>query len=148
MSTENDYSVQKQGPRKAFAANQLQHMCQMNIDDEPQFVRATGIICTLGPASREVPMLKKMIKCGLNIARLNFSHGTHEYHAQTIKNVRQAVKELNEESEWKYNIAIALDTKGPEIRTGLIKGSATGEVNLTAGSKVNTFSPSNKTLPI
>ena len=132
------YSVQKQGSRlNAIAANQLEHMCAMSIDQDPQFVRATGIICTLGPASRDVPKLKEMIQSGMNIARLNFSHGTHEYHAQTIANVRQAVAELNEVNEWGYSIAIALDTKGPEIRTGLIEGSATGEVNLTAGSKVS-----------
>ncbi|XP_075241017.1 pyruvate kinase PKM-like isoform X2 [Convolutriloba macropyga] len=135
----------KQGPHGLRAPNQLEHICQLDIDQEPQFVRATGIICTLGPASREVPKVKQMIQCGMNVARLNFSHGTHEYHAETIKNVRQAVEELNKETEWNYNIAIALDTKGPEIRTGLIKGSATGEVTLIAGKKIKvTLDPANR----
>jgi pyruvate kinase len=132
------YSVQKQGQTSKLeaATSQLGHMCRLTIDNEPQYVRATGIICTLGPASREVPKLKEMIKSGMNIARMNFSHGTHEYHAGTIANVRQAVAELNKESEIDYNIAIALDTKGPEIRTGLIKGSGSGEVTLVTGNKI------------
>ena len=73
--------------------------------------------------SRDVPKLVEMMKAGMNIARLNFSHGTHEYHAGTIANVREAVQVYSQElglSE--HSIGIALDTKGPEIRTGLLEG--------------------------
>jgi pyruvate kinase len=75
----------------------------------------TKIICTLGPSTQSVETIKKLLLAGMNVARLNFSHGSHEYHAQTIANVRKACAELD------MVCAIMLDTKGPEIRTGKLK---------------------------
>jgi pyruvate kinase len=74
----------------------------------------THIICTLGPVSRDVQIIEKMLKAGMNIARFNFSHGTHEYHQETLDNVRVACKNLG------TRCGILLDTKGPEIRTGML----------------------------
>jgi len=76
----------------------------------------------LGPASVAVETLEEMIDSGMNVGRLNFSHGSHEYHANTIKNLRQAAENYGKKIGVYSPLAIALDTKGPEIRTGLLEG--------------------------
>ncbi|MBR3841419.1 MAG: pyruvate kinase [Erysipelotrichales bacterium] len=77
--------------------------------------RKTKIICTLGPASNTPEMLGKMIDAGMDVARLNFSHATHEEHLARIEMLRKVVKEKD------ANVGILLDTKGPEIRCGLME---------------------------
>jgi len=69
-----------------------------------------------------VETLEEMIDSGMNVGRLNFSHGSHEYHANTIKNLRQAAENYGKKIGVYSPLAIALDTKGPEIRTGLLEG--------------------------
>jgi pyruvate kinase len=78
-------------------------------------MRKTKIVCTIGPASESLETLKKLINAGMNVARLNFSHGDYEEHGNRIKNIRQACQETGK------TVAILLDTKGPEIRTGKLK---------------------------
>ncbi|XP_028650922.1 pyruvate kinase PKM-like isoform X1 [Erpetoichthys calabaricus] len=131
-----DSFIQRQQLDAAMADTFLEHMSLLDIDQEPIVARNTSIICTIGPASRSVEKLQEMIKAGMNIARLNFSHGSHEYHAGSIKNIRQARESLTSDPLYYRPVAIALDTKGPEIRTGLVRGEDSGEVELVKGAKV------------
>ncbi|WP_339316277.1 pyruvate kinase [Paenibacillus sp. FSL R10-2734] len=78
-------------------------------------MRKSKIVCTIGPASESLENIKKLILAGMNVARLNFSHGDFEEHGARIQTIRQASKELNK------TVAILLDTKGPEIRTGKLE---------------------------
>ena len=73
-------------------------------------MRKTKIICTIGPASESEETLKQMCLAGMNVARLNFSHGTHPEHQQKIDRIKKVREELG------LPIAIMLDTKGPEYR--------------------------------
>ncbi len=88
--------------------------------------KKTKIVCTIGPASEKKEVLRNLINNGLNVCRLNFSHGNYEEHGERIK----VIKELRE--EMKKPVAILLDTKGPEIRTGKF---ADPEVLLEEGQK-------------
>lgn len=78
-------------------------------------MRKTKIICTIGPASESEEILEQMCLAGMNVARLNFSHGTHEEHLEKIKTIRKVREKLN------LPIAIMLDTKGPEYRIKTFK---------------------------
>lgn len=80
-------------------------------------MRKTKIVCTIGPASESIDKLKQLIDAGMNVARLNFSHGDFDEHGQRIKNIKKAAADANK------SIAILLDTKGPEIRTRKFKNN-------------------------
>ena len=73
-------------------------------------MRKTKIVCTIGPASKDEKVLREMLLSGMNVARINFSHGTHEEHKETIETFRKVRDQLG------YPAAVLLDTKGPEIR--------------------------------
>lgn len=90
-------------------------------------MRRTKIVCTIGPTSEEKETLRALVQAGMNVARLNFSHGSHEEHLRRIKTIREVEQEMG------TKVAILLDTKGPEIRTGILKE---GQVQLEAGKKI------------
>ncbi|KAL3674715.1 hypothetical protein V7S43_000650 [Phytophthora oleae] len=78
--------------------------------------RKTKIICAIGPASWSVEMLGQLLDAGMNVARLNFSHGDHELHKRSLSNLREAMA-----ARPGCHCAVLLDTKGPEIRSGFLK---------------------------
>ena len=89
-------------------------------------MKKTKIICTLGPSSDTEEVLTKMIQAGMNVARLNFSHGTHEEHLQKMNTVKKVRDKLH------VPLPILLDTKGPEFRIGTFKD---GKITLHAGDE-------------
>lgn len=90
-------------------------------------LRKVKIVCTIGPASEDYDTLKSLVKAGMNVMRLNFSHGSHEEHTAKMETMRKINRELG------TNVAIMLDTKGPEIRTHTFEF---GGVTLMKGSMV------------
>jgi pyruvate kinase len=89
-------------------------------------MRKTKIVCTIGPASNSEEMLRGLCLAGMNVARLNFSHGTHEEHGIVINRIKKVRKELS------LPIAIMLDTKGPEYRIGMFED---GKITLADGDE-------------
>merc|ERR1712241_268287 len=129
--------VPRQQGAAAGASTTVDYQSELHIMSRAARVLLSGIVCTIGPVSREPDFLVDMIAAGMNIARMNFSHGTHEYHGQTIANVRKAVEKFNSERGYDPCIAIALDTKGPEIRTGILEGDdGRKEVTLEMGAQI------------
>ena len=135
-----------------MTTSQVEFVSNLNMYSTANKMRLSGIVCTIGPVSREPATLLELIENGMNVARMNFSHGyavkrnvetrlkslgpdniptkmcvlrSHEYHAQTMENCRTAAKMYKEKHGVDPNLAIALDTKGPEIRTGLLEGVST-----------------------
>lgn len=88
-------------------------------------LKKTKIVCTLGPSSETPEKLEAMIQAGMNVARFNFSHGSHDEHKGRIEAVRAAAQKMQRP------IALMLDTKGPEIRLGLFKN---GSIEMKAGA--------------
>lgn len=89
-------------------------------------MRKTKIVCTIGPASEKEEIFRELVNSGLNVARLNFSHGNHEEHKERIDTIKKVRQELGR------SIAIMLDTKGPEIRT---RDFENGAVELVSGQE-------------
>jgi pyruvate kinase len=90
-------------------------------------MKSTKIVCTLGPASREPDVLDALIRAGMDVARLNFSHGSHEEHERMCRRLREAALRSGRE------IGVLQDLPGPKIRVGLLPG---GKLELTTGQEV------------
>ncbi|MDD4160686.1 MAG: pyruvate kinase [Synergistaceae bacterium] len=93
--------------------------------------RKVKIVCTMGPACWEEETISELVISGMNVARLNFSHGDYESHTRTINNVRKV------EDKLRRPVATLLDTKGPEIRTGMLADHR--KVQLVSGSEFSLF---------
>ncbi len=93
-------------------------------------MKKTKIVCTIGPASQDKEVLTSLIKAGMNVMRLNFSHGDHEEHLAKVKTLREINAELG------TNVAFMLDTKGPEIRTGSFGADQNTKMSFTKGDKI------------
>ncbi|CAO3613822.1 unnamed protein product [Cunninghamella blakesleeana] len=102
---------------------------EMDINIKPHTVRKSSIIATIGPKSNSVEVITQLRNAGLNIIRMNFSHGSHSFHQTIIDNTRKSV-----ELYPGLPVAIALDTKGPEIRTGNMKNNL--EINIKKGHQM------------
>ncbi len=94
--------------------------------------RKTKIICTIGPASDQIPVLKSMVEAGMDIARLNFSHGSYGYHKRIFSRIKKVERELGR------SIGILQDLEGPEVRTGRLQGGK--PVELKKGSSFLIYS--------
>ena len=90
--------------------------------------RHSKIVCTIGPATHSPRMIRRLIQAGMDVARLNFSHGTHHMHAQSIAMLHAAAAELGK------TIGVLADLQGPKIRTGALAGG--GTVNLRSGQQL------------
>ena len=90
--------------------------------------KRTKIVCTMGPSTEDENVLRELIKAGMNVARFNFSHGSHEYHRAGVERVRRVSEELG------MPVAILLDTKGPEVRTGLLEDGK--KISVSTGDEI------------
>ena len=99
-----------------------------NLTDLGEYhMRKTKIICTIGPASSDEETLRQLMLSGMNVARLNFSHGTHEEHLEVVNRIKKLREELG------LAVGLLMDTKGPEIRTHKFENDA---IELVTGEEV------------
>lgn len=112
-------------------STKIEWLSSLNTEFKPtKNYRRTSIICTIGPKTNSVEAINKLRTAGLNVVRMNFSHGSYEYHQSVIDHAREA-----EKVQKGRQIAIALDTKGPEIRTGNTTNDE--DIPISAGTELN-----------
>src|SRR5258706_16307070 len=94
--------------------------------------RSAKIVCTLGPSSDSAEIIERLMRAGMDVARLNFSHGPHEEHARTIKRLREASARLSKP------IGILADLQGPKIRTGALGEGKDGQLRAGQSFTIST----------
>nr|AAL90110.1 AT19392p [Drosophila melanogaster] len=109
-------SVLKEG------STQLSHICELDLAQQASHQRLVSLIATISVSSRNADTIYTMIMRGVNIFRLNFSHESHEMHSKTIELINEALERIHKETGQIRTVAIAADTRGPQIRTGLLDG--------------------------
>jgi len=127
----SDTGLKVYGQASFLLSDDTAELCSFEEDAKDSFHRKCKIICTMGPSCWDVGMLVKLIDAGMNIARLNFSHGDFETHGNTIAKIREAAKQRPEKP-----VAILLDTKGPEIRTGFFREDVGKSIDLVQGQEL------------
>ncbi len=132
MDTLTDTTRASEGDQPQFmrTISMRSHVKTHDLFSEGSLTKKSKVICTLGPSCWDVPELVKLLDAGMNVARLNFSHGSHERHRETVENLREACRERPD-----LTCALMLDTKGPEIRTGA-KNKDDANVTYTKGTKI------------
>lgn len=90
-------------------------------------MKKTKIVCSIGPSSNEPEVMEKMVRAGMNVARINFSHATIEEREKCLSSVKTVRKRTG------VNVAVLYDSKGPEFRSGMLEN---GEINLIEGKTI------------
>ncbi|GFR83521.1 pyruvate kinase [Elysia marginata] len=112
----------------------LQQICTLDVDSPIRTYRMTNIVCTVGPSCESVEVLKDMVASGMNICRFNMAHASHEWHLQTLRNLREAVDKSREVTHG--SVATAIDITGPGVRLGRFSEDVEVPVQLQKGATV------------
>lgn len=115
-------------------STQLNHTCELSSQIQSSQRRLVSIIATISRSSRNLETIYNMLLKGVNIFRINFSHESHDLHSQTIELVNAGLQRLKNETGQSLSVAFAVDTRGPQIRTGLLEGG--NEITLRNGESI------------
>lgn len=133
----NEGKIQNAQYQAAFAERTLDHLCQLNVASKVPAAKLTQIMCTLTPEMDDVSLLTDMMEAGMSIARLKMSFFSMDDAKNLIKLIRQANDKCSKRMRRVYPLAIAIELKGPEIRTGSIKDPLKSEIELSKGDTVD-----------
>ncbi|XP_017893500.2 pyruvate kinase-like [Ceratina calcarata] len=137
IQLEDQFIVDDQG-KAAYQNTRLEHNVQLNINSSPKLARLTRIMVTLGMKNSDPDTIVDMMMAGANIVRLNLSHESEKWHAITVQSIREAGNRMYEFTNEVYPLGVAMNLRGPEIRTGAFRGDekSLGFAKLKEGSMV------------